>query len=79
MRTKTCPTCVEKPITEFGRNCQSPDGLHYYCKACAALRQKQWRLENPEKARQSRAKYLQQVRALNQQRNPYGTAELSPT
>jgi hypothetical protein len=36
---KTCPTCkVTKPLTEFHKDCQKPDGLRLYCKKCKNAR-----------------------------------------
>lgn len=71
-RKKLCPDCEsEKPVADFGRNRQSADGLHYYCKPCAAARQRQWAKANPSKVKQMRASYLARVYAANAQRNPY--------
>lgn len=72
MRAKTCPVCKqEKPVTAFGRNKQALDGLHYYCKPCAAERQRAWAAANPEKVKAMRAEYLKGVREANAQRDPY--------
>jgi len=73
MRTKVCATCKEsKPLKAFGRNRQSPDGLHYYCKTCAALRQRAWASSNPAKVKAAKQRYLGKVRATNVLRgDPY--------
>lgn len=35
MTHKSCSTCkLEKPISEFSRNCKFPTGYDYYCKPC---------------------------------------------
>jgi len=71
-RVKHCPDCDSKrPLREFGRNRQSADGLHYYCKECAAARQRQWAKANPSKVKQMRDAYLQRVYAANAGRDPY--------
>jgi hypothetical protein len=72
MRVKLCPSCEsEKPVTAFGRNRQSVDGLHYYCKVCAAARQRAWAKAHPEKVKSMRSSYLQRIRAHNATVNPY--------
>jgi hypothetical protein len=72
IRKKLCSYCrVERPVAEFGRNRQSVDGLHYYCRECAAARQREWAKANPEKVRAMRADYLKRLHAVNAQRNPY--------
>lgn len=75
MKAKTCSACGKtQPVVAFGRNRQSLDGLHYYCKACAAARQRQWAKANPEKVREMRAAYLTRVREMNDGRDPYAAA-----
>lgn len=72
MRTKSCPDCKEvKPIVEFGRNRQSVDGLHYYCRHCAAARQRAWTATHPEQVRAMRKNYLQTMHAKNRGIDPY--------
>lgn len=72
MREKRCPDCKKaKSIKDFGRNRQSPDGLHYYCRECAAERQRQWTALHPEKVRTMRQLYLQKIRTKNDARDPY--------
>jgi formate dehydrogenase maturation protein FdhE len=71
-RTKFCPDCEgPRPISSFGRNRQSKDGLHYYCKECAAARQRKWARANPETVRAMRAGYLKRVHEANAGRDPY--------
>jgi hypothetical protein len=66
MSLKTCSHCHQpKPLTSFGRNRQTVDGLNYYCKACAAFKQADWTAKNPDKAKASKEKYLNRMRATN--------------
>ena len=75
-RTKRCPACEqEHPLARFGRNRQAKDGLHYYCKDCAAARQRAWARANPAKVQAMRSSYLDRIREINDERDPY---ELSP-
>jgi hypothetical protein len=72
MRTKRCPCCeAYKPVAQFGRNRQAVDGLHYYCKLCAAARQRAWALAHPETVRAMRRSYLKRMREQNAGVNPY--------
>lgn len=69
MQTKTCPACDRTlPIEEFGNNRQTPDGLMYYCRSCAADKQREYRKANPDAAAKAKAKYLAKVRARNDAR-----------
>ena len=69
---KFCPSCEQShPRSCFGRNRQSPYGLHYYCKPCAASKQRAWAKAHPEKVRAMRADYLARVYAQNANRDPY--------
>jgi hypothetical protein len=61
-------------VTGFGKNRQSIDGLHYYCKPCAAARQRAWAKAHPDKVRAMRADYLRRVREQNEGRDPYAAA-----
>lgn len=71
-RCKYCPDCrSSKPVVSFGRNRQSVDGLHYYCKACAASRQRGWAKANPDKVRTMRSNYLQRMYQRNEATDPY--------
>jgi len=72
MREKYCPDCRgPRPVVDFGRNCQSVDGLHYYCKEHAAKRQREWAALNREKVKAMRDRYLKRMRAQNAGANPY--------
>ena len=75
MRTKTCPACPPKkgpqPVTAFGKNRSAKDGLHYYCKACAAEKQRAWAASHPEKISEMRTNYLTRVYAKNSTGDPY--------
>lgn len=63
---KTCSCCHEaKPRSEFSKNIQTPDGLMYYCRPCAAEKQREFRKANPESVVRSRRKYLDRMRAKN--------------
>lgn len=56
--TKTCGLCkTEKPIEEFGKNRRTKDGLNGRCKPCHNAAWKKWAAENPEKVRESSARY----------------------
>jgi hypothetical protein len=49
---KRCTACkLRLSPSEFGRNRYAKDGLHYYCKVCAALKRKSWYEANTEKAK----------------------------
>lgn len=66
MANKHCPSCDKsKPESEFGLNRQTPDGLMYYCRTCAAEKQREYRKANPDAAKEAKAKYLAKVRARN--------------
>ena len=72
MRSKPCPSCEEtKSIMDFGRNRQSIDGLHYYCRVCAAARQREWAKDNPEKVKTMRRNYLRTMHDRNEGVDPY--------
>lgn len=72
VRPKRCSCCGDaKPLASFGRNRQAKDGLHYYCKDCAAKRQREWARANPEIVKRMRDDYLQRVYAQNAERDPY--------
>ena len=73
MKLKRCATCKDKkPLLAFGRNRQAPDGLHYYCKVCAALRRRDWAANNKKKVTAAKQKYVNRIRARNDARvSPY--------
>ncbi len=65
---KRCSCCHEvKPVEEFGVNCQTPDGLMYYCRTCNCAKQREYREQNPDKAKASRDRYLAKLRARNRE------------
>lgn len=46
---KTCTKCAtEKPVTDFGRNKGTSDGLKKWCKPCHNAYQAEYRKKNPE-------------------------------
>jgi len=50
---KTCPNCEsQKPLSEFGRNKNTSDGLTVWCKSCRNERARKWREDNLERARE---------------------------
>lgn len=56
---KKCNVCMlllDK--SQFSKRSASPDGLNYTCKACAALRNRKWRQENPDGFRKWHEKNL---------------------
>jgi hypothetical protein len=69
---KVCTECkVRLPLHAFGRNRQSSDGLHYYCRTCAAKRQQRWAKKNPDKVKEMQQRYLARMHARNAERDPY--------
>lgn len=51
---KVCPNCnTEKSLDEFGKNKNTSDGLASWCKVCHNERQRKWRENNLEKAREA--------------------------
>lgn len=72
---KTCTFCKHrKPLLDFGRNGSAKDGLHYYCKMCAALKRKAWYELNKPKAITSMRKWKARTKEANQERDPYEQA-----
>ena len=66
MITKHCPSCDnDLPVTAFGNNRQTPDGLMYYCRLCASEKQRQYREANPDAAAAAKARYLEKLRSRN--------------
>jgi len=54
-QSKACTKCKEtKPLNQFSVEKKCKNGLAFHCKACAAIRIKKWKADNPEevKARQ---------------------------
>jgi hypothetical protein len=55
---KKCSKCEEyKVLAEFGRCKSSKDGKHHLCSVCNKLLSKKWQQKNPEKFKESKAKY----------------------
>ena len=55
---KACKDCGgTKPVAEFGK---SGKYLQPYCKPCASIRGKKWRLENPGRTYESRHKWIKE-------------------
>lgn len=51
---KVCKTCwTEKPLTEYHRQPNSPDGLRYSCKKCVSARERE-RYKDPRYKRKQR-------------------------
>jgi hypothetical protein len=72
IRLKLCTRCkVTKPVHEYGRNSQAADGLHYYCKTCAAIKQRLWAEHNGEKMKQVRKRYRDKLATQAKNRDPY--------
>lgn len=50
MNTKICYKCkIEKPLSEFHKNCRKLDGYNHLCKLCEKERHSTYYLENKEK------------------------------
>lgn len=76
MPNKTCSSCGrDKPISEFGKNRQTPDGLMYYCRTCAADKQRAYRVANPQAAMEAKRRYLDKLRAKNDAKNAARTPQ----
>jgi len=55
---KTCTICTqEKPLEEFTKSKNSPDGRGSYCKPCHHQYTKDWTARNIDKVRQNRREY----------------------
>lgn len=49
---KLCTKCdITKPLSEFTRRKNSPDGLSYWCKLCQSKSHKNWRKAHPKRSR----------------------------
>lgn len=53
------------PISEFGLNSNTPDGYATYCKPWANKLQREWKKANPDKVRDARKKYIENVKKRN--------------
>lgn len=52
-----CPACdTQKPISDFGRNRARSDGLAFYCRACARVKNRAWAASNPNHREKNRAR-----------------------
>lgn len=52
---KTCSKCREiKPLSMFCKNKKIKGGFNIWCRGCAAINAKNWRVSNPEKWESSR-------------------------
>jgi hypothetical protein len=76
MPEKTCSCCkLPKDIGEFGRNIRSPDGRHWYCRACNNKKQREWKKANVDKVKRWRKGYVDRVKAGNDtQQTPLSSA-----
>ncbi len=65
---KTCTKCkATKPESEFFRAARQSSGLTPACKACGAIKLKEWRLRNPERVlEQNRSHYQKNKVARNE-------------
>jgi hypothetical protein len=64
---KPCPVCREtKPLSDFYRKSNSPDGVDGYCKTCARSKCREWLIANPDKARESGIKWRANHRTQHQ-------------
>lgn len=67
-----CSHCKQpKPDTAFGRDSRRPSGLQCWCRQCAAQAKRQWRVDNPERRKDTERRY--EARNPNRHlRNRYG-------
>lgn len=70
IEAKCCNRCKAiKPVSDFTKRKDSKDGLQRECRACATLRQKEWRAANPDRERETRhayyARHPEMVKAKN--------------
>lgn len=55
---KTCTECkTPLPLDQFSKNRQNPDGLAYYCRACNARKQREWKHAHPDKVKAWKRRY----------------------
>jgi hypothetical protein len=73
-RTKTCARCGElKPLSEFYPVPKEKDGFHYWCKACCAVRKREYREQSRQQKQCSQCgavKFLEEF--AKQKRNRDG-------
>lgn len=69
METKICSKCkIEKNIVEFSVRLKSKDGLRSTCKLCDKEETKKWRLNNKEKVKLQKKRYLKKNHNKNLKR-----------
>lgn len=80
MHTKKCTKCTfSKPVTEFYKKSDSPDGLRTHCKSCV----KEYQIENKERIRKYKAElqnnpeYKLKKKDYNKNYNAVKKAEIS--
>ncbi len=55
---KRCNKCGEpKPLDEFYKSSNAPDGRQYRCKKCSISAARQWQIDHPEAAREADQRY----------------------
>lgn len=60
MKKKQCTKCVQvKSVSEFSKNKNNKDGLHYWCKLCMSKAHKNWKKtpKAKESTKRSRMKF----------------------
>jgi len=58
MASKFCNKCqLTKPVYDFTKRTNSPDGYEYRCDACNVEHEKQWRINNPDQAKERSRNY----------------------
>lgn len=55
---KACNKCQEpKPLEEFSRKKNTPDGRNQWCRSCMTASAVRWAKDNPEKSREHHRNY----------------------
>lgn len=70
MTTKSCPGATAQDahtedVTAFAGDRSRRDGLAPYCRKCAATKQREWKVKNPEKVKAAKLKYRLRPLALD--------------
>lgn len=61
MSSKECSKCgKDKPLSEYYRRADSPDGYRSYCKQCKNTQQKKWDKNNEERLREYKRSYYRE-------------------
>lgn len=70
MDEKKCNVCKgSKPLSEFYKHKQSPDGVGYTCKACSRTRSAKWNTDHPERVRgNNRKSWANRADQINEKR-----------